>query len=273
MTDKERLEVINITMFGGKGIFGGRETRKEVVISRCAFADDCEALKAGRCASRNPRLESCVNMENQTIQGYTSRSMKHREFVSKWTTHEKYNAVKEGLKRFEHIGNNLIRIELPHINIEKALNGEKGYSALDAGEDYYVKKEKFDVESLKRIMESYSVPLMGGRLDNKEEKEEMLLAIKEVNRELYDQYMNETGTVIDYRGKLAYLNTLKPNIHLTHGWFWDGVYMIKKERNSVDCRVVQGFAYGTEIKFKPDSDSVIEIKSNDWVDDNTKFRR
>ena len=273
MTDKERLEVINITMFGGKGIFGGRETRKEVVISRCAFADDCEALKAGRCASRNPRLESCVNMENQTIQGYTSRSMKHREFVSKWTTHEKYNAVKEGFKRFEHIGNSLIRIKLPHINIEKALNGEKGYSALDAGEDYYVKKEKFDVESLKRIMESYSVPLMGGRLDNKEEKEEMLLAIKEVNRELYDQYMNETGTVIDYRGKLAYLNTLKPNIHLTHGWFWDGVYMIKKERNSVDCRVVQGFAYGTEIKFKPDSDSVIEIKSNDWVDDNTKFRR
>src|SRR5690625_885356 len=153
---KERLEEINVTMFGGKGIFGGRETRKEAVISSCAFADDCEALAAGRCASSNPRLDSCINMENKTVQGYTSRAMKYGEFVRKWKGHEKYGAVKNGLKRFEHIGNNLIRIDLPHINIEKALNGERGYSAMDSGEVHYMDKEDFDVEKLKKIMQSRS---------------------------------------------------------------------------------------------------------------------
>lgn len=265
-------EIVSISMFGGKGIFGGRETRKEVVISSCPFANDCEALKAGRCASSNPRLASCVNMKNQTVQGYTSRAMKHGEFVRKWKGHEKYNAVKNGLKRFEHVGNDLIRIDLPHINIEKALNGEKGYSAMDSGKVHYIDKEEFGVETLKRIMESYSVPLMGGRLDNREEKEEMLLAIKEVDRKLYDKYIKATGTVIDYVGKRAYLNTLKPNIQLTGGWFWDGEYMNKKEKNDVNCRVIQGFSYGTEIKFKPEDDSVVEISSNDWVSDKTEFK-
>src|SRR5690625_3957490 len=271
MTDKERLEEINVTMFGGKGIFGGRETRKEVVISSCDFANDCEALKAGRCASSNPRLESCVNMKNQTVQGYTSRAMKYREFVRKWKGHEKYGAVKNGLKRFEHIGNNLIRIDLPHINIQKALNGESGYSAMDSGKEHYINKDEFGVEELKKIMQSYSNPLMGGRLDNKEEKEEMLLAIKEVDRELYNKYIEETGTVIDFVGKKAYLNTLKPNINLTGGWFWDGEYMTKKERGRVDCGVVRGFAYGSDIRFKPENYSVIEVKDNGWVDDGTLF--
>jgi len=268
----ERLEEINVTMFGGKGIFGGRETRKEVVVSSCAFADDCEALKAGRCASSNPRLESCVNMKTKTVQGYTSRAMKYGEFVRKWKGHDKYGVVKNGLKRFEHVGNNLIRINLPHINIEKALNGQSGYSSMNSGKEHYINKDEFGVEELKKIMESYSINLMGGRLDNKKEKEEMLLAIKEVDRKLYDKYIKETGTIIDYVGKKAYLNTLKPNVQLTDGWFWDGEYMSKHEENRVDCFVVRGFAYGTEIKFKPKGDSVVEVKSNDWVDNNTEFR-
>lgn len=198
--------------------------------------------------------------------------MKYGEFVRKWKGHEKYGAVKNGLKRFEHIGNNLIRIDLPHINIKKALNEESGYSAMDSGKEHYINKNEFGIKELKKIMQSYSIPLMGGKLDNKEEKEEMLLAIKEVDRELYDKYIKETGTVIDYVGKKAYLNTLKPNIKLTDGWFWDGEHMSKEGRNGVDCGVIFGLGYGTEIKFKPENDSVVEIRSNDWVDDNTKFR-
>lgn len=270
MSEKE--EIVSISMFGGKGLFGGRETRKEVVISSCPFAQNCEALKVGRCAASNPRLSSCVNIENQTVQGYTSRAKKYYEFVNKWEGHDKYNAINKDLKRFEYVGDNLIRINLPHINIEKALNGEKGYSSMDSGEVYYTDKENFNVEKLKKIMESYSVALMGGKNDNQEEKEDMLLAIKEVDRELYDDYIKETETVIDYVGKRAYLNTLKPNIQLTDGWFWDGEYMNKKEKDMVTCRPIWGFAHGTEIKFKPENDGVVEIKSNDWVDDNTEFK-
>src|SRR5690625_7576745 len=110
---KERLEEINVTMFGGKGVFGGRETRKEAVISSCAFADDCEALAAGRCASSNPRLDSCINMENKTVQGYTSRAMKYEEVVRERKGHEKYGAARTDPERFEHKKNRLERTQLP----------------------------------------------------------------------------------------------------------------------------------------------------------------
>src|SRR5690625_2254284 len=143
---------------------------------------------------------------------------------------------------------------------------------MDSGKVHYMDKEDFDVEKLKKVMQSYSFALMGGRLDSKEEKEEMLSAIKEIDRELYDEYIEETETEIDLIGKKAYLNKLKTSTQLTGGWFWDGEYMYKESRNRVDCGVIFGFGYGTEIKFKPENDSVVEIRSNDWVDDNTKFR-
>lgn len=267
-----KKEIVSVSIFGGKSIFGGRETRREVVVSSCPFANSCKALESGRCASNNPRRESCINMSNKTVQGYTSRAKKFNEFMQKWRGHEKYNAVNKGLRRFEYVGNDLIRIKLTHIDIDKALKGENGYRAPGAGKPYYINKSEFNIESLKKIMASYSRPVMGGRLDSKEAKEEMLIAIKSVDRKLYDEYIEETGTVVDYVGKKAYVNTLKPNVELSDGWFFDGEFMHKKERNSVNCHPIWGFAYGTEIKFRPEDDSIIEILNNDWVGENTEFK-
>jgi len=118
-------EVINVVMYGGKSIFGGRETKKVAVISSCEFASTCKALKQGRCASYNPRMYSCQHLKRESVEGYTSRAKKYYKFVREWEGHEKYNVVKSELKRFDYVGDGLIRIELPHIDVPKALKGKK----------------------------------------------------------------------------------------------------------------------------------------------------
>lgn len=267
-----RDNIVNITMFGGKGIFGGRETRKEVVISICPFADTCEALKAGRCAGDNPRLQDCINLQRKTVQGYTSRAMKHNEFVNKWKGHKKYGAVRNSLKRFEHIGDNQVRIELPHIDIERAIKGVNGYDSFKGGKAYYTTKDEIDVKAIENIMSAYSYALMGSENENTEEKMDMLLAIKEVDRKLYDDYIGATETVINYVGKRALLVTLKPDIEMKAGWYWDGEYMSRAKKGSVECGAIRGFAYGSDVRFKPAEDSIVEIEDNEWVDENTKFK-
>lgn len=265
-------DVINVSMFGGKGLFGGREAKKEAVISSCQFANSCPAFQAGRCAAANPRLYECVNLETRTVQGYTSKAKKHGQFVREWSDHEKYGAIKEKMKRFEYIGDNKIQIRLPHIAVDVAMHGAKGYSAMNVKRVYYVNRDTFTLENLKNIMNSYSVPMMGGKLDNKEEKEEMLLAIKEIDENLYNDYIKSTGHEIDYLKKEAYLTTLKPGIELSDGWYWDGEYLNKTEKTSVDCRAIKGFVYATEVRFKPEEDSYVEIKDNSWVTKDTKFK-
>lgn len=60
-------EVVNITMYGGKGLFGGREVKKSAIISSCELASSCPANQAGRCAAANPNFQSCQYLKNERI--------------------------------------------------------------------------------------------------------------------------------------------------------------------------------------------------------------
>lgn len=264
--------VINVDLYGGKGLFGGRETKKRAVVSSCEFADSCPALEAGRCAASNPYYQDCINLKISTHEGYTSRAAKYHSFVKTWREHEKYNAINNDLKRFEYIGEGTIRIELPHMDILKAVKGESGYDSLSANKIGYIKRNEFNLESLINLMNSYSINLMGSRLFSKKEKEEMLIAIKEVDKELYDAYIKETKTEINYKGKRALLKTLRENIDIGDEWFWNGETLSKETRDSVNCRATEGFTYGINISFTPEDDTVVKIKDNDWVVDTTKFK-
>ena len=269
-------EVVNVVMYGGKDIFGGRETKRVAVVGRCEFAGVCKALKQGRCAAYNPRMYNCQYLETSSHEGYTSRAKKFHEFIDKWKSHEKYNVIEDGLKRFDYVGDGMIRIELPHIDIHKALEGKNGHDAFRAKNVGYIKESEFTLESLINLMNSYSYPLMGGgKLKATDKKQEILIAIKELNKELYNLYEKETDTTIDYKGKLAYLKTIKKNTQLPDGWYWDGVKLSKADTDRVHVSResgIKGFLEGSEISFVPEDEAVIEIKNNDWVTNETKFK-
>ena len=266
--------VIDVSIYGGKDyLLGGRETKRRALIGSCRYADTCAALKEGRCSVAEHHWQKCKYLNASWVEGYTSRAKKFDEFMDKWRGHEKYNNVKKSLKRFEYVGSNMIRIELPHMDIERAAKGESGYEAFDSNNVGYIKRDEFDVDVLINIMESYSLPVFGGgKLTAKKEKEEMLIAIKEIDHELYDEYVEKTGKVIDYVGMTAFVTTLKANIDLGKGWYWDGEYVRKEEIERVDCDILPYSSYSKNISFIPESDTTIEVKDNDWVTDDTKFR-
>jgi len=139
----------------------------------------------------------------------------------------------------------------------------------------YIEESELTLDSLINLMESYSYPLMGGeKLDATKEKQEMLIAIKELNKELYDLYVKETNTEVDYKGKTAYLKTIKKDTELPDGWYWDGVRLSKKEGSRVYVSSesgIRGFPQGSEISFIPEEETLIEIKDNEWVTNETKF--
>lgn len=267
-------KVINVSIYGGKDyLLGGRETQRRALIGSCEHADTCVALKQGRCSVADHLWQKCDYLEVSWVNGYTSRAKKFNEFMEKWRSHEKYNNIEKRLKRFEYVANDMVRIELPHIDVEKAAKGEKGYSATKSNNIGYIKRSDFTVETLINIMESYSYPALGGgKLFSKDKKEEMLIAIKEIDKKLYDEYIEKTGKTINYVGKKAYVNTLKPNIDLGEGWYWDGKYICKKESDRVECKVLLSFVKGSEICFIPEAEALIKIKDNNWVTDDTQFK-
>lgn len=264
-------EIVNVALFGGKSLFGGRETKLHAVVSSCQFSNSCPALKAGRCAAANPRLNSCKHMKNETVMGYTSKAAKYFKFLNEWEGHEKYRAVKSCLKRFEYVANDEARIDLPHIDVLKAIDGESNYDSHLVKGPSYIDKKNLDGKAIKKIMKAYSFSLMGSKNENKEEKEEMLIAMKEIDEDLYNDFMGNAEYKINYIGKIAYLKTLKPNIELNGGWFWNGETLSKESKTQVSCSAVYGFAKGTEVSFVPEDGAKVEIKDESWVIDTTKF--
>lgn len=262
---------INVTMFGGKSIFGGRERPLEAVVSYCEYAEVCPALKSGRCPSNNPRMDSgqCHHIKTTRYQGYTSRAKKYYEFKNKWNSDEKMSSVKNSLLSVDIVGNSEVVFNIPHISLEKVMEGVVRYDVnLSPSEAFYMDESELTVELLDKIKNSKPQAFFGGTIDTSKTFDSILLAIKEIKPELYEEYIGKSEYAIDYRGRDAYLYTLKGGI--TFGeWKWDGEHLISTEESYIYGEGVYGYG---DFTVKPNKEVTVEVKSNDWVDSNTKFK-
>lgn len=262
---------INVTMFGGKSIFGGRERPLEAVISYCEYAEVCPALKSGRCPSNNPRMDSgqCRHIKTTRHQGYTSRAKKYYEFKNKWNSDEKMSSVKNSLLSVDIVGNNEVVFNIPHINLEKVMEGVVRYDVnLSPSEAFYMDESELTVELLDKIKNSKPQALFGGTINTSKTFDSILLAIKEIKPELYEEYIGKSEYTIDYRGRDAYLYTLKGGITIGE-WKWDGEHLISTEESYIHGKGIYGYGNFT---VKPNKEVTVEVKSNDWIDSNTKFK-
>ena len=262
---------INVTMFGGKSIFGGRERPLETVVSYCEYAEVCPALKSGRCPSNNPRMDSgqCHHIKTTRHQGYTSRAKKYYEFKNKWNSDEKMSSVKNSLLSVDIVGNNEVVFNIPHINLEKVMEGVVRYNVnLSPSEAFYMDESELTVELLDKIKNSKPQALFGGTINTSKTFDSILLAIKEIKPKLYEEYIGKSEYTIDYRGRDAYLYTLKGGITIGE-WKWDGEHLISTEESYIHGKGIYGYGNFT---VKPNKEVTVEVKSNDWIDSNTKFK-
>lgn len=262
---------INVTMFGGKSIFGGRERPLEAVVSYCEYAEVCPALKSGRCPSNNPRMDAgqCHHIKTTRHQGYTSRAKKYYEFKNKWNNDEKMSSVKNSLLSVDIVGNNEVVFNIPHINLEKVMEGVVRYDVnLSPSEAFYMDESELTVELLDKIKNSKPQALFGGTINTSKTFDSILLAIKEIKPKLYEEYIGKSEYTIDYRGRDAYLYTLKGGITIGE-WKWDGEHLISTEESYIHGKGIYGYGNFT---VKPNKEVTVEVKSNDWIDSNTKFK-
>ena len=88
------MKKINVGLYGGKGILGGKETPLTAKIIYCDKCESCDLYKENKCLNVTaPFSASCKYGKVESIKGYTSRAMKYHEFREKYKTDEYYSKL------------------------------------------------------------------------------------------------------------------------------------------------------------------------------------
>jgi len=280
------MEVINVGLYGGKGIFGGKETPLEASIISCDKHNECSYFKNGQCmAVRSVLSPSCKFGSVSTVRGYTSRARKYGEFKRKWKDHEFYNRLSYPPQKIGII-DGVVVFPYPFIRITKTENGKYSVDepALFSNSNSYIELEKFNSDLIYRICSYRPQALMGGEITSyQKEKVPLFLAhLQEILPEVFEKFIEaypKFGRKIDYVGRKALLKTINPSEisyysrdypRLTNHWYWDGEFLTYKSGYVSSVSVINDYEIET-FKLKPSDKTVVKITSNEQVVSDTVF--
>lgn len=142
------MNEINISLYGGKSIFGGREKPLEAVITRCDMADKCSFYKDKTCFKLRGFGSRCKYGKNQIVTGYTSRAQKYGKFKSKYTKDENYEKLKRPKSTIGTIGDEYV-INLSCLGIDEKGKLDTRYFSSNL---IYIKKDELNFEFIKEIV-------------------------------------------------------------------------------------------------------------------------
>lgn len=285
-------EIINVSLYGGKSIFGGRETPLNADIIKCDKYKICSLFKDGKC--RNIRMSSgyCRHGTVETVKGYTTRAKKYSEFKKKWSSHEKYNQLKHTFSSFDLIDGVISmrstlfktrRSQGDENSFEKCCNGicfatvwENRHNEKAYQDGLKIKVSELTTEIIK-IIYNLKPKTLFENAEIKSYKEEFLRDLKlfllDVIPETFEQFEKENGVFeMDFVGKKALLKTLNRGIVKISGstnGVWNGkeiivednvpIFLISKPIKSIKTIIV------------PEDDFEVEIIDNNQVNKNTVF--
>jgi len=113
------MEVINVNLYGGKSIFGGRETPQRAETIYCDRFNECSYFKSGCCLNVTAPFSNRCKYGNIRVEhGYTSRARKHYDFDSKHRKSEQYAKLKHPPQKLGLIGNEVV-FSYPFIRITR----------------------------------------------------------------------------------------------------------------------------------------------------------
>jgi hypothetical protein len=279
-------QIINVGLYGGKGIFGGKETPLEASIVYCDKCETCSYFKNNQCLNiRAPFSGSCKYGKVRTVTGYTSRAKKYYDFKKEWENHEKYNKLKYPPGKLGAIGDEVV-LPYPHIYIKENENGSLTIEGpqLFSNKIAFININKFTSEFINKLCTFRPQAMMGGEITSyQRETVPLFLAhLKEVMPDKYAEVKSKyPGLIkeISYIGRKALLNTIKPsNIiyksrqypQFNEEWYWDGETLTRINGYVSSFNITKNYEV-LEIKIKPSDKSTITISSNEQVGENTVF--
>jgi len=281
---ENKEKVINVGLYSGKSIFGGRETPLEASVISCDRFNKCSFYQQGYCLNVRGLSGFCKYGRVSTHKGYTSRAKKYGQFKRKWQEHEEYGKLQRPPSKLGLI-DNVVVFPYPYVRLKQTEEGVWKVSDPSFNNSIaFVEYDQFTVDLIYNICTFRPQAMMGGEI-SKYQKETIplfLAHLEEVLPEKYQEFVGkhpEFAQKIDYVGRKAYLKTVLPSkVHykgewysrFNEEWYWDGEYLIYQNGYVGDFRVTNDYEVA-EIKIKPSDQSVITITSNEQVTKETIF--
>lgn len=281
---------INVDLYGGKGILGGRETPLEADEIYCDMYEQCTFYKEGKCLRCRSFLSpTCKFGRNNIIKGYTSRAMKYYDFKNKYQRDEVYNKLSYPKKFVAVIGDNLY-MNLKYTLVRKRRETDEkwrrdvdGYIISEVGfgsGDVFIPLNELTDALLYAIFSYTPHAIMGGVIEDYQKKvvPEVLQDLKKAAPDIYNDFVvkhPEYDIAPNYIGKKAYVNSLKPNTKFKYKgceWLYDGEYV---STENFDIGIYSPWwsdgVKHSDVRMKVTDKMLFEINDNLIVDDDTKF--
>lgn len=269
------MKVVEFRLWSNPAYMKSNE-RERCETTYCEYAGECKMYNAGKCISI-PTLfgrEHCPHAKTIKQNGLTKRANGFGKLSSKWREQYKTD-IKTEYEFISECGD-YIYLPLAHLTV---LGTDKVVEDIKNG--YFIPKESFTIDTIRRIVKRQPRALMGGIIQSYQENEvpKFIRQLKDFSPALYQEYLDKypddrerfESICGNYIGRKAYLNTLNDGaIYIDcHGNKWvkqDG-YLVCNEYNT-------WLAIGKEkriCKQEIRGDEIVKINSNDFVSSKTVF--
>jgi hypothetical protein len=273
---------IHTGIYGGKSLFGGKESplRAEEIV--CENCEKCDLYKNKCCLRVTDGFADnyCKYGNVNKTQGYTSRAKKYYSFRHKYTIDDTYDKLSYPHKTLISKIGDYYLLKLPYC----CINGGKLANNIFGSNMSFVKCEEFNIETIKKICEFKPQSMMGNVITDHQEKSvpELIFQIKnnynELYRELIEKYP-DLDVSPNHIGKKALLSTINVGEVMYKGcdstfyetWYWDGEYLTYKNGYISKPNICRSFSI-VEYKIKPNENTYIEITDNAQVNEKTIFK-
>lgn len=271
------MDKINVNLYGGKSIFGGRERPLNADITYCDKYKECSFYKQEKCFCAGRIGPNCKFGNKQNIQGYTSRAIKYDDFRRKYKEDECYAKLDEPNSKIGKI-EDIFVINMRYLQ-EREGGGYKIETSWFSNELIYIPEKQFTNDLIKLICEGIPKTIFDNKpIKDYQEKDvpRFLYELKTEFKEIYDRFVNEypehRNKEMNFVGRKAYIYSLRDGIELEDKatFVKQGEYL-KSITNYSSCFLPFG-AKETELIIKINNEMTVKITDNSQVDENTKFK-
>ncbi len=286
------MEKINVNLYGGKGLFGGKETPLEADEIYCEQPNNCTFYKEGKCLKCRSFMApwKCPFGKVNTTKGYTSRAQKYYSFKKKYTDDPAYSKLKYPNGYVAVMGDTLY-IYTQYVNVRKRnerdekwrkdINGYIIDNCGFGGNYAFIPLKDVTNQLLYAIFSYRPTSMMGGTIVDwpKKRVPEILFGLKKYTPEIYHRFVDEYPEFVyepDYVGKRAYVDSLKPGtVFVVKGtkWIFDGEYVCSLQEIDIGIGSPWWSQGGkkTNVKIKANPEMTFEVTDNSIIDDNVRF--
>ena len=216
------MQKINVNLYGGKGLFGGKESPLQADIIYCDTADKCSLYKNGTCL--NCRSESEIKCPNGIVEtkiGYTSKAVKYWGFRNTYAKDETYHKLTFP-SNFVGLVDQKLYLNFFYVNVEKSKGTKEhipnkwGYiirSGWYGKTAIFIDIKEIDIDFIAEILHYKPRYLIGGVISDYQEKivPNIVAELKKIVPEIYKQLISKYPSLDkkpNYVGRYAYTRTL-----------------------------------------------------------------